>query len=76
MGFAYLFWWGGYGVKHLFRQYFSYIMLVSFTGGGNWNTWRKPPTCHKSRTTLSHNIVSSTPDLSGIRTQNITGDRH
>ena len=26
--------------------------------------------------TLSHNFVSSTPRLSGIRTHNITGDRH
>jgi hypothetical protein len=26
--------------------------------------------------TLSHNVVSSTPRLSGIRTQNISGDRH
>ena len=27
-------------------------MEVSFTGGGNWNTWRKPQTCHKSLTKL------------------------
>jgi hypothetical protein len=26
--------------------------------------------------TLSHNVVSSTPHLSGIRTQNVSGDRH
>jgi hypothetical protein len=26
--------------------------------------------------TLSHNVVSSTPRLSGIRTHNISGDRH
>jgi hypothetical protein len=25
---------------------------------------------------LSHNVVSSTPDLSGIRSHNISGDRH
>ena len=25
---------------------------------------------------LSHNVVSSTPRLSGIRTQNVSGDRH
>jgi hypothetical protein len=24
-----------------FQQYFSYIMSVSFIGGGNWSTWRK-----------------------------------
>jgi hypothetical protein len=27
----------------------SYIMAVSFIGGGN-RTWRKPPTCRKSLT--------------------------
>jgi len=21
-------------------------VAVSFIGGGNWSTWRKPPTCH------------------------------
>jgi hypothetical protein len=26
--------------------------------------------------TLSHNVVSSTPHLSGIRTHNLSGDRH
>ena len=26
--------------------------------------------------TLSHNVVSSTPCLSGIRTHNLSGDRH
>jgi len=23
-------------------------MTVSFIVEGNWSTWRKPPTCHKS----------------------------
>ena len=32
----------GYGVKHHFQQYFSYIVAASFTGGGNQGTWRKP----------------------------------
>jgi hypothetical protein len=26
-----------------------------------WSTQRKPPTCHKSLTKLSHNVVLSTP---------------
>ena len=30
------------GVEHHFQQYFIYIMAVSFIGGGNWNTQRKP----------------------------------
>ena len=32
------------------QQYFSYIVAVSFIGGGNQNTRRKPPTCRKSLT--------------------------
>jgi hypothetical protein len=37
----------GYGVYCHFQQYFSYIVVVSFIGGGNR---RKPPTCRKSLT--------------------------
>jgi hypothetical protein len=33
-----------------FNNYFSYIMTVSFIGGGNRSTRRKPPTCRKSLT--------------------------
>ena len=38
----------------------------------------KTQTCRKSQVTdtLSHNVVSSTPHLSGIWTHNISGDRH
>ena len=28
-----------------FQQYFSYIEVVIFIGGGNCSTWRKPVTC-------------------------------
>jgi hypothetical protein len=35
-----------------FQQYFSYIMAVSFIGGGNQSTPRKPPTCGKSLTNM------------------------
>jgi hypothetical protein len=28
----------------VFQQYFSYIVAVSFIGGGNWRTRRKPLT--------------------------------
>ena len=37
--------WLVYGVKCHFQQYFSYIVAVSFIGGGNRRTERKPPTC-------------------------------
>ena len=36
-------------IRH-FQQYFSYIVAVSFIGGGNWSTRRKLPTCRKSQT--------------------------
>jgi hypothetical protein len=39
-----------YGVKRHFQQHFSYIVAVSFIGGGNRITRRKPPTCLKSPT--------------------------
>jgi len=39
-----------YGVLRHFQQYFSYIVTVSFIGGENRNTRRKPPTCRKSLT--------------------------
>jgi hypothetical protein len=37
-----LIWFGFYGVKRHFEQYFSYIVAISFIGGGNRSTQRKP----------------------------------
>ena len=51
-------------------------MVVSFIGGGNQNTQKKPPTYHKSLTNLSHNVVLSTPLYERVRTNNFSGDRH
>ena len=48
-----------------------------FIGGGNFRVPRenhRPVSSH--RQTLSHNVASSTPRLSRIRTQNISGDRY
>ena len=42
--------WLVHGVKRHFQQYFSYIVAVSFIGGGNRSTRRKSPTCRKSLT--------------------------
>ena len=36
-----------YGVWGHFQQYFSYILAISFIGGGNWSTQRKPLTWRK-----------------------------
>jgi len=70
-------WWLVYGAKHHFQQYFSYIVAVSFIGGGNRrvpgeNHW--PVASHWQ--TLSHNVVLSTPPMNGVQTHNISGDRH
>jgi hypothetical protein len=43
-------WFMIYGASRHFQQYFSYIVAVSFIGGRNRNTRRKPPTCRKSLT--------------------------
>jgi hypothetical protein len=40
----------GHGVQRHLQQYFNYIVAVSFIGGGNRSTRRKPPTCRKSLT--------------------------
>ena len=45
-------------------------MAVSFIGGEN----HRPATSHWQ--TLLHNVVSSTPHLSGIRTHNVSGNMH
>jgi hypothetical protein len=36
------------GVSRHFQQYFSYIVAISFIGGWNRRTRRKPPTSRKS----------------------------
>jgi hypothetical protein len=42
----------------------------------NRNTNKTPPTYRKTLKTLSHNVVSSTPHLSGIRTHNFSDDMY
>jgi hypothetical protein len=45
------------------------VLLVEETGE---NHWPAASHCHA----LSHNVVSSTSRLSGVRTHNVSGDRH
>ena len=42
----------------LTQQDFNYIVVVSFTGGGNRSTRKKSPTFASHWQTLSHNVVS------------------
>jgi hypothetical protein len=54
----------------------SVILWVSFIG----EETVVPAENHRSAAshlqTLSHNVVSSTPRVSGVRTHNVSGDRH
>jgi len=60
-----------YGVLRHFQQYFTCIVAVSFIGGGNGSTQRKPPTCRKS---LYHKKLHPVHlATSGSRTHNVGG---
>jgi hypothetical protein len=48
------------------------VLLVEETGVPGEN--HRPVTSHSQA--LSHNVVPSTPRLSGIQTHNVSGDRH
>jgi len=48
------------------------VLLVEETGVPGEN--HRPVASHWQ--TWSHNVVSSTPHLTGIRTHNVSGDRH
>jgi hypothetical protein len=54
------------------QEYGGYILLVEENGVPGEN--QRPAASHWQ--TLSHNIVSSTPLLSGICTHYVSGDRH
>ena len=50
-----------YDVERHFQQYFTDIIVVSLTCGGNRSTRKQLPTSRKSLNTLSHNVESRTP---------------
>ena len=47
-----------------FNNIYNYIVAVSFIGGGNRSTQRKPPICCKS---LTHSVISITPCHEGFK---------
>ena len=54
----------GYDVKRDFQQYFNHIVLVSFIGGENRSTQRKPLTCCKSLTNPMQSVPITTKVVS------------
>jgi uncharacterized protein (DUF2235 family) len=47
-----------YGVKCHFQQYFRYIVAVTFIGGGNRCTQRKPPQILSDKILFCHEKIS------------------
>ena len=68
----------GLGLWYLthFHKYFSYIVAVSFLGGGNRSTRENYQPIASHWQTLSHTVVSITSRMSGNGTENVSVDRH
>jgi hypothetical protein len=64
----------------VFNATFNNISVISWRSFLLVQETRVPGENHRSVAshcqTLSHNVVSSTPRLSGIRTHNVSGDMH
>ena len=63
----------------MFSATFNNILVISrrcFIDGGNRSTLLYHIMLYRVCPTVSLNVVSSTPSLSGIRTHNISGDRY
>jgi hypothetical protein len=67
----------GYGAYRHFQQYFSYIVTISFIGGGNQSTRRKQLTCCKSLTNIYHIMLDWLHlAMNGVWTHNFSDDRY
>ena len=67
-------------LRHWFVCLLVCLMVVNATFNNisaiSWRTRRKPPTCRKSLTSLSHEAVHVHLALLEIRTNHISVDRH
>jgi hypothetical protein len=61
-----------FGVQHYFQQYFSYIVVVNFNGGGNRST---PSTRRKSLTNFITLLSSSVTQVSSTFLLRIIADK-
>ena len=68
--------WGegkAYDIQRYFQEYFSYVMAVSFIGGGTRSTRRKPTPCRTSMTNcITYCCIEYTSP--GVRTHNVSDE--
>jgi hypothetical protein len=64
-----------YGVLKNFQQYFSYIAVVNFIGGGNRRTRKKTTTCRKSLTNYHIMLYQVNLAMNGVRIYKIFRNR-